>query len=67
MTEVFKLRTCPFCGAPANLKKDGDLFSVYARHGSDCLLYAVKIPPTFGREAISRKWNTRAGETKKSM
>lgn len=61
------LKECPFCGAPAELEKKGDLFSVKIRHGNDCLLYPIKIPPTFGREAITRKWNTRAGETKKYM
>lgn len=59
------LKECPFCGAPAELTRKGDLFSVKVRHGNDCLLYPIRIPPTFGREAITRKWNTRAGQPKK--
>ena len=65
MKDPRELENCPFCGAPATLSKKGDLFSVNCRHGNDCLLFPVKIPPTFGWEAIARKWNTRAGKPKK--
>lgn len=65
MNDPRELKWCPFCGAPAELEKKGDLFSVKVRHGNDCLLYPIKIPPTFGRDAITRKWNTRAGQPKK--
>ena len=60
-----ELKNCPFCGAQAALVKKGDLFSVKAGHGTDCLLFPIKIPPTFGAEAITRKWNSRAGKPKK--
>lgn len=55
-----ELKKCPFCGAQAKLEKHGEVYCIKVRHLNDCLLHEIKIPGTFGWEAIVRKWNRRA-------
>lgn len=42
------------------LEKHGEVYCIKVRHLNDCLLHEIKIPGTFGWEAIVRKWNRRA-------
>lgn len=62
-----ELKDCPFCGAPAQLDRQGDLWSVKIRHVNDCPLHPIRIPPTFGKEAIMRKWNMRRVEKRREI
>ena len=61
------LKDCPFCGAIAKLESKQDRFFVIVRHAQDCPLRYVQIPPTFGKEAIIRKWNMRKIEKRRGI
>lgn len=62
-----ELKDCPFCGAPAKLERRGGLWSVKVHHTNDCVMRPFEVIPTFGKEAIIRKWNTRKVEKRRGI
>ncbi len=58
-----ELKHCPFCGALAAVKKDGEIYTIECRHPTTCYLYLKKNRPKFFiREAAIKQWNRRADD-----
>ena len=59
---MYRLKKCPFCGATAVIKRQGDMYELWAGHTDKCYLHWFKHPKAFTREALEKKWNMRKGE-----